>query len=1175
MAAGIRRPAGLTFLFILFFTNANVGRAVDSEIVYSPDGTPVFEFRYRAHDDEGHLIWDIRKDEYNDIRQALRYGTQYWAETLEPGLNNSRPVPILVYGDDDQNDSAYSPTSPITGYTEVGAMLIKGWQPGKDRTVGQIAIGNWTPYFGSSGNDDPAYYYNGPITHLPRNGDQMHLASTMLHEITHALGVGVIIRNNTFPNSLTLWGQHLRDANGNPALPGQTISSTDTPGTFYVPDIMGRGPTFVGKNVMEVLDGAMPAGIPLWGWESGRPEFSHIELRNSMMAHGQDFQNYTTLMEAELAVMQDLGYTIDRKKYFGRSIYRNNITLVNELGFNSDATAGVGLHVYGTGNSITQAADISSAGDGGIGIRVDGWDNHITIAPDVKVNASGASGIGVAFAYGKNHTLNHRGTITAAERGLSFDFGSNAQGDYLNTRGSWIYMEVEDDGSRSAVSENAEWSLLGNSDSIFNQLNGALADTVDISGSIDAPQAIYIAENAYVANINILNGASIKGDIVSDWRLDRDEINTDVYEKYFQTPDDADGNYGDYGQRNNLLTTLSFGQAMDADGNSLDSADHDFNMKYDGDIHGQHSMVMHVVGGELEYNGSARLLVVSNQGELSGTGTYEVAPSRVILPVWDYYGDYNSGHIILVGKFNNANTLAPGKDDEIGTMTVRLNEKEYSGTTFGSMFTSTGTVAFNFNPDGEHSSLKIEGLGTGADHMVGIENQRLLTPLAGFYENGKTITIADDKLVQVLNVSDYTDTSVIDLSYDSRTLKFFLTSEAGINSITSSRQANAYASLLSPASNSGVGDELDRIIAGSSVTEDLRRVYATLDFTNDLSVFQAAGQSMTPVFEQSIATALLQNQFTFNHSLFENHDNQGVWFETASSSATASLPPGRGDNKKEGVFFFFSPSGGGGSQYSRGWDNPGYSFWQAGGILGVERHTQGGMYGAHLIANYLRLDGRGSEHELKSTGIYLGLHGRYDPSFWNGGYFFGSARAGVDIAKQRREVVVGQERGVNKSDWTAFAASAQLGGGYDFTYDRVSFGPLASLEYALNHRPSHTESEGLANLDYQANTFNSLRTNLGARASWELTDKCSISFSAAWTHELLDKMGTVQAGFAGYGNSGISFRAKTAGRDSLTTTLGVSFAVGRDISLSMEGGAELFKNGYNSGWGGFTFSKRF
>lgn len=797
----IHRRVGLAFLFVFLITCGGGIQAGEYETVYSPNGTPVFEFGYRAEDDDDDVVWDIRDDRYEEIRQALRDGAQYWTEALEPGLKNTIPVPIVVYGSEEKNASAQSLPSPLTDYTEVGAMLLKGWQSGEDRPVGEIEIGNWNPYYASSGDEDPAYYYNGPITHSPKNGDQMHLASTMLHEIALALGIGAFIANDTFRNTLALWEQNLRDANGNPAQPGQTISDTNTPGSFYVPNIPGSGPTFAGKNVMEVLDGAMPAGIPIWGWEGGHAEFSHIELRNSMMSHGQVFQNYATFMEAELAVMQDLGYTIDRKKYYGHSIYNDNITLINELGFNSSATAGVGLHVYGTGNTITQAADLASAGDGGIGIRVDGWENRMTIAPGVKVDATGASGIGVAFTYGKNHTLNHRGSITAAERGLSFDFGSNAMGDYYGTRGSWINMLVYD---KSANSESAEWSLNSPTDDTFKELNGALVDKVDISGSIDAPQVIYIAENAYVANINILNGASIKGDIVSNWRLDRGEfsLGSGTYEKYFQTPDDIDGKYGEYGERRYLLTTISFGKGMDADGTSLDSADNDFNMRYDGDIHGQYSMRMHVAGGELGYNGIAHLGLVHNEGILSGNGTYEIAPITAVLPEWDGFGDYSRSITIWNGWFENTNILAPGGSDEIGVMTVRLKEIDFEGNTYVSRFYNTGILAFNFNAEGEHSSLKIEGLGTDS-HTVWIENQRLLTPLADFYENGKTITIADNSLVEVSNINDYTDGSTIDVSHDSRTLNFSLTSDAGINTITSYREADAYASLLSPATYSG------------------------------------------------------------------------------------------------------------------------------------------------------------------------------------------------------------------------------------------------------------------------------------------------------------------------------------------------------------------------------------
>lgn len=74
-------------------------------------------------------------------------------------------------------------------------------------------------------------------------------------------------------------------------------------------------------------------GLPILGSasEEEAPDLSHIELRNSMMSH-QNWRNYGVYMEAELALLQDIGFDIDRKDFYGHSEYNDDKTYLNQEG---------------------------------------------------------------------------------------------------------------------------------------------------------------------------------------------------------------------------------------------------------------------------------------------------------------------------------------------------------------------------------------------------------------------------------------------------------------------------------------------------------------------------------------------------------------------------------------------------------------------------------------------------------------------------------------------------------------------------------------------------------------------------------------------------------------------------------------------------------------------------
>ena len=555
------------------------------------------------------------------------------------------------------------------------------------------------------------------------------------HEMGHALGIGADIEGCGWDgsgieeekdlvhygrNNLALfkfsddavdkdfWNYHLIDQNGNHAKPGMLIVTSEgfnllkekNPAAqmsdcFIVDE--GNFAYFVGDHVTEVLAGATfggVSGLPVNAFEKNRKgvykeyfDGSHLQTPG-MMSH-RSYSNYTSFMEAELAVMQDIGYDFDRKAYFGHSVYGNGQTINNTQGFsarNAEGTAytsaysqvplGIGLHVFGSHNDVTQAADILTEGTGAAGIRVDGEGNSIHVPVTTKIHADGTNGKGILFAYGRNQNLDVAGTVTATGTGgnaVEFNFGSSSNGALDEYRGSYIRYS-RDVSEYTGEIIKAENLVLNDMDAnTYNasadELNGEMVTDFNLSGRIaGSKNAVYIGKNAFVKNINVQKGADITGTITSDWKHFSEEEGIYATEKTvsYQNKNGDTGNmetktgtieplklryqgkaytYTDYIP--DLVTNLNFDMQDGA-------------MLYRGNISGSDNMKMNVTSGALVYTGAADVVnvnVAKGAGLFGGTYTVNDMTSRMA----EGFSDSTTGQFInhgTIGAFSKDTAMA-------------------------------------------------------------------------------------------------------------------------------------------------------------------------------------------------------------------------------------------------------------------------------------------------------------------------------------------------------------------------------------------------------------------------------------------------------------------------------------------------------------------------------------
>lgn len=472
-------------------------------------------------------------------------------------------------------------------------------------------------------------------TILPTNEQAADFIGALRLEMARALGAQASIDPATIKFSENLrdphaWNFRLVDVNGNSASPGKQIAmSADladlNPANVFVADKI----YFTGENVTEVLDGATFDGV------SGIPINATLnETLIPGLMSGLPYKNYTTFTELELAAMQDIGYRIDREKFYGKSIYSSGGTFDNADDFTSAAPLAVGLHVWGKNNDVTQNGDINLTGDGAVGIRVDGLNNHIVIPQDTAINSNGLRGKGLLISYGRDQKFDVGGNITAAGNAVEFNFGSNALGAGGEYRGSYLrYLRDVDTSGNIISATNLPLTADGFSYTA-DELNGALVSEFNLTGNLAGGEhAIYIGKNALVKNINVNKGATIRGDIVSDWKhfTAADGFTYPVMIQYGGQSIDATRYVPD------LVTNLNFNSNLD----------------YGGNISGADNIKLHVTGGTLKFSGAADIIGVEvGRGARLYGGNFNLH---------DMSGNIATGFTdTTTGKLINHGTIAAG-----------------------------------------------------------------------------------------------------------------------------------------------------------------------------------------------------------------------------------------------------------------------------------------------------------------------------------------------------------------------------------------------------------------------------------------------------------------------------------------------------------------------------------
>jgi fibronectin-binding autotransporter adhesin len=177
----------------------------------------------------------------------------------------------------------------------------------------------------------------------------------------------------------------------------------------------------------------------------------------------------------------------------------------------------------------------------------------------------------------------------------------------------------------------------------------------------------------------------------------------------------------------------------------------------------------------------------------------------------------------------------------------------------------------------------------------------------------------------------------------------------------------------------------------------------------------------------------------------------------------------------------------------------GYNFTTGGGGVGIDyRITDSlavGIFGSYA---YTWTDLKPGDVDVNT-----GRGGLY-ATYWNQGFYVnGAVYGGHNSYDTSRQQLI---RGMANGSTSGYEFSTFVEAGYDFHFGYFSVGPIGSLQYTNVHVDGYSERGSFLPLNIHSDSQESLRTDLGAQASyaWQVGKVLVIpTVRAAWEHEYL------------------------------------------------------------------------